>query len=76
MGISWTADGTQLAAAGGNGAVFFGQVVDVSAEDGRVRVNLENGHKIIVQVWTVDWCGHRYAWVLWQGFESLAPPLF
>lgn len=49
MSISWTADGTQLAGSGGNGSVCFGQVVDVTMEDGRVRVNLEDDHNIIVQ---------------------------
>lgn len=49
MSISWTADGTQLAGAGGNGAICFGQVVDVSLEDGRVRAVLEDDHKIVVQ---------------------------
>uniref|UniRef100_A0A7S2QU27 Intraflagellar transport protein 80 n=2 Tax=Chlamydomonas chlamydogama TaxID=225041 RepID=A0A7S2QU27_9CHLO len=49
LSISWTADGTQLAGAGGNGAICFGQVVDVSLEDGRVRVNMEDDHKILVQ---------------------------
>lgn len=50
MHISWTADGTELAGAGGSGAVVFGQVVDVSLEDGRVRAVLEDDHKVTVQV--------------------------
>eukprot|EP00798_Chlamydomonas_sp_ICE-L_P008266 gene8266-1535_t len=49
MAVCWTPDGTQIAAAGGNGSVVFGQVVDVAMEDGRVRVNLEDDHKILVQ---------------------------
>uniref|UniRef100_A0A7S0WTZ1 Intraflagellar transport protein 80 homolog n=1 Tax=Chlamydomonas leiostraca TaxID=1034604 RepID=A0A7S0WTZ1_9CHLO len=49
LSISWTSDGTQLAASGGNGSVVFGQVVDVAHEDGRVRVNQEDDHKVVVQ---------------------------
>ena len=49
MSISWTADGTQLAGAGGNGTLCFGQVVDIGLEDGRTRANLEDDHKIVVQ---------------------------
>lgn len=46
MGLSWTSDGTQIAGTGSNGAVVFAQVVDVTHEDGRVRVNLEDEHKV------------------------------
>ncbi|GAX72717.1 hypothetical protein CEUSTIGMA_g173.t1 [Chlamydomonas eustigma] len=49
MSLSWTADGTQVVGAGGNGMLCFGQVVDVSLEDGRVRANMEDDHKIVVQ---------------------------
>ncbi|KAJ9526633.1 hypothetical protein QJQ45_017601 [Haematococcus lacustris] len=49
LSISWTADGTQLAAAGGTGAIMHGQVVDIALEDGRVRVNLEDSCKLLVQ---------------------------
>ena len=49
MSISWTADGTALAGAGGNGAICFAQVVDISLEDGRVRANLQDERKIVVQ---------------------------
>ncbi|MEW5301900.1 MAG: hypothetical protein WDW36_004725 [Sanguina aurantia] len=48
LAISWNADGTQLAGAGGSGAVCFGQVVDMGLEDGRVRVTVEDDHKILV----------------------------
>lgn len=44
--ISWTADGTQLAAAGGNGSVVFGNVVDIALEDGKMRVTVEDEHKV------------------------------
>lgn len=30
--LTWTPDGTQLAAAGGNGSVVFGQVIERSLE--------------------------------------------
>lgn len=49
MNLTWTADGTQVAGAGGSGSVCFGQVVDIGLEDGRVRVNLEDDHRIVVQ---------------------------
>jgi hypothetical protein len=38
ISLSWTADSTQLAAAGGSGAVVFGHVVDVALEDGKMQV--------------------------------------
>jgi intraflagellar transport protein 80 len=38
MNISWTTDGTQLAGAGGNGAVVFAQVVERTLEWGDVEV--------------------------------------
>ncbi len=63
MSLSWTSDGTQLAASGGNGATLFGQVVDVALEDGRVRVNLEDDHKV----------GQSGAWSVGVGF-TLANP--
>ncbi|CAN0062496.1 unnamed protein product, partial [Choristocarpus tenellus] len=40
--IAWTPDGTQLAGAGGNGTVVFGQVVERSLE----WENLEVNHKV------------------------------
>jgi len=49
MSISWTADGTQLAGAGGNGTLVFGQVVDLSLEDGHMRCCLEDDKRMVVQ---------------------------
>jgi hypothetical protein len=48
MAISWTADGTQLAAAGGTGALCFGQLVDISAEDNHIYANVEDVNKVVV----------------------------
>ncbi len=50
LSISWTADGTQLAATGGNGGVVFGSVVDIGLEDGRVRVVVTGEKRVVVQV--------------------------
>lgn len=44
-GISWTADGTQFAAAGGNGAVCFCQLVGEALESGKVRVTLDKPNR-------------------------------
>jgi intraflagellar transport protein 80 len=49
MDIAWTADGTQLAAAGGNGTVLFAQVVGRSLEWGRYQAVLVESQKIRVQ---------------------------
>ena len=38
--ISWTLDGTQFAAGGGDGSVCFCQAVGESLESGKVRVTL------------------------------------
>ncbi len=38
MSLSWTGDSTQLAGSGGSGAVVFGQVVDLTREDGKMQV--------------------------------------
>lgn len=48
LGISWTCDGTQLAAAGGTGAVCFGQLLDVGLEEGRVHVELCEERRVVV----------------------------
>lgn len=40
MSLSWTADSTQLAGAGGSGVVVFGQVVDLTLEDGKMQVGV------------------------------------
>ena len=32
MKLAWTSDGTQIAAAGGNGSVIFGQVIERTVE--------------------------------------------
>lgn len=50
LSIAWSADGTALAAAGGSGAVAFGQLVAASAEDGRIAVTLEEPNKLVAQV--------------------------
>lgn len=46
--ISWTSDGTQLAAAGGNGAVCFGQIVDRELAWSHYEVHLEEAAKLSV----------------------------
>mmetsp|Transcript_6247 Transcript_6247/g.15948 ORF Transcript_6247/g.15948 Transcript_6247/m.15948 type:complete len:765 (-) Transcript_6247:257-2551(-) len=46
--ISWTSDGTQLAAAGGNGAVCFGQIVDREVSWSHYEVRLAEAAKLIV----------------------------
>lgn len=48
MALSWTADGTQVAGCGGSGAVVFGQVVDMTLEDGKMQVTVVDDHKIVV----------------------------
>ena len=48
MAISWTADGTQLAAAGGTGAVCFGRLVGISAEGNYIYANVEDVNKVVV----------------------------
>ena len=45
MALSWTADGTQVAGAGGSGAVVFGQVVDMTLEDGKMQVGGRAGRR-------------------------------
>ncbi|EFJ41230.1 intraflagellar transport protein IFT80 [Volvox carteri f. nagariensis] len=48
MSLSWTADSTQLAGAGGSGSVVFGQVVDLTLEDGKMQVTVVDEHRIVV----------------------------
>jgi hypothetical protein len=48
LSISWTPDGTQLAAVGGSGSVVFASVVGVAVEDGRVRVEACGDKKLQV----------------------------
>lgn len=49
LNISWTSDGTQLAAAGGNGVVSFGQLVERSLEWKNLIVSLTTNGKIRIQ---------------------------
>lgn len=50
--ISWTSDGTQLAAAGGNGVVCFGQLVERQLEWKNLTVTLkENGNMKIHDIY-------------------------
>jgi intraflagellar transport protein 80 len=49
LSIDWTADGTQLAGAGANGAVVFGQVVDRSCEWKNFSLNLNETNTITVR---------------------------
>jgi len=46
--IAWAGDGTILAAAGGDGGVVFGQLVDVELEAGRLSVRLDEANRIAV----------------------------
>jgi len=48
LNVSWSTDGTQLAGAGGNGSVYFGQVVDRTLEWKRVVANLVEATRIRV----------------------------
>jgi len=49
MSIQWTNDGTQLAAAGGNGSVIFGQIIDRRFEWKNTEVILIAPRKLRVQ---------------------------
>lgn len=42
MDIAWASDGTQIAAAGGNGKTVFGQVIERSIEWNNIQVALAN----------------------------------
>ena len=46
--LAWGPDSTILAAAGGSGAVVFGQLVDVEMEHGRLSVRLDDANRISI----------------------------
>jgi len=46
--IAWSSDGTQLAGAGANGSVLFGQVLERRAEWQNIEVLLKESHKVLV----------------------------
>jgi len=46
LNIAWTPDGTQLAGAGGNGAVCFGSLLDHTLEWDKISATLEEGTRI------------------------------
>mmetsp|Transcript_28907 Transcript_28907/g.81402 ORF Transcript_28907/g.81402 Transcript_28907/m.81402 type:complete len:781 (+) Transcript_28907:949-3291(+) len=48
LGLAWAPDSTMLAAAGGNGAVVFGQLVDVELEAGRLSARLDDSNRVAV----------------------------
>ncbi|KAF0693598.1 Aste57867_15463 [Aphanomyces stellatus] len=48
MDIAWASDGTQLVAAGGNGATVFAQVVDRHLQWNKIEVTLKDPRKIHV----------------------------
>ncbi|KDO33773.1 hypothetical protein SPRG_01653 [Saprolegnia parasitica CBS 223.65] len=48
MDIAWASDGTQLVAAGGNGATLFAQVVDRHLQWNKIEVTLKDPRKIVV----------------------------
>eukprot|EP00163_Fabomonas_tropica_P033271 TRINITY_DN8656_c0_g1_i1.p1 TRINITY_DN8656_c0_g1~~TRINITY_DN8656_c0_g1_i1.p1 ORF type:complete len:654 (+),score=157.92 TRINITY_DN8656_c0_g1_i1:218-2179(+) len=47
--LAWTTDGTELAAAGGNGAVAFAHLVDRRVSFNNLECVLEDANKIVVQ---------------------------
>ncbi|KAG0618321.1 hypothetical protein M758_4G054400 [Ceratodon purpureus] len=49
LSVAWSLDGTQLAGAGGNGTVVFGQLVDKRIEWTRIIATLENHNRIRIQ---------------------------
>ena len=49
MDIAWSSDGTQLAAAGGNGATIFAQVIERVLEWDTFEATLIDAHRIRVQ---------------------------
>lgn len=56
--LAWTTDGTQLAGAGGNGAVVFGQVIERSLEwenfeVGGIYATLWSEGKVVSADWTL-----------------------
>mmetsp|Transcript_10377 Transcript_10377/g.19632 ORF Transcript_10377/g.19632 Transcript_10377/m.19632 type:complete len:756 (+) Transcript_10377:193-2460(+) len=48
LNVGWSSDGTQLAGAGGGGAVCFGQIVDRTVEWRRLSATLEENNRIRV----------------------------
>lgn len=48
LNLAWSADGTVLAGAGGDGFVAFGQVVDVVLEDERTQATVCGNHLVRV----------------------------
>jgi hypothetical protein len=46
LGLCWSADGTSLAACGGNGSLAMAALLDVRLEDGRVAATLE-GERLV-----------------------------
>ncbi|XP_024390089.1 uncharacterized protein [Physcomitrium patens] len=49
LSVAWSLDGTQLAGAGGNGTVVFGQLVDKTIEWTGIIATLENQNRIRIQ---------------------------
>eukprot|EP00899_Mesostigma_viride_P006413 jgi/Mesvir1/15773/Mv03342-RA.1 len=49
LNMSWTSDGTEVAGAGGNGSLCFGQLIDRVAETMRIRASLEDSKTIRIQ---------------------------
>ncbi|KAK3271476.1 Intraflagellar transport protein 80 [Cymbomonas tetramitiformis] len=49
LNIGWTTDGTQLAGAGGSGAVCFAQIIDRTIEWKRISATLEENNRIRIQ---------------------------
>mmetsp|Transcript_45447 Transcript_45447/g.72922 ORF Transcript_45447/g.72922 Transcript_45447/m.72922 type:complete len:761 (-) Transcript_45447:178-2460(-) len=49
LNIAWTADGTQLAGAGGNGSVCFGSLVDHTLEWDKISATLTEGTRVKVR---------------------------
>ncbi|GBG65480.1 hypothetical protein CBR_g51075 [Chara braunii] len=47
--IAWTLDGTQLAAAGGNGSLVFGQLIGRKIEWKRITATIEDTNRILIQ---------------------------
>ena len=54
LNISWTSDSTQLAAAGGNGNVCFGQLLERSVEWKNLVVTITDSLKLKIQDILID----------------------
>lgn len=48
LALSWSADGTTVAGAGGNGSVIFGSIVDRAISHGSMEAVLDENNKINV----------------------------